>query len=794
MKAKNIISIGVFSVALIMSVVSVIEFGELTKSSASVIKKSATASSENALPTVTYNGEDMYVAEASFYDYYSDSQINSSSTPGPITDAKAGDLNTYSQFNKKLLELMKYGDKAQCPAKYPLYQGHQGYKFAAKDFDGIYWANSEEENAKSNYWLGANNCQVGNNATQGLVDSKLTIGPDRVSYITQSNPENGKSAYLPYFDKKFLTTHKYNNSQLTLGEVKEHVAFPFRRVDKSGVTYYEFDSTIDTVRFNSNNQLDYLGANNKKEQVLDVTNVPGFFPYNTAADSNSNKLNFAYGAKIEVPFLITKDGKVNGKDMVFEFTGDDDVWVFIDGILALDLGGAHPKISGSINFAEGTSTVSSVKNNKVAFAKRNMGLSNEGKFTDTSLGLVNEPTVYKNVKTAFSDELKKKLEDTRETHTLTLFYMERGKQVANMKMNFNLIEPTKYIVANEVTTDEVSDTFKKDTEKVVAKDEFVYDVVDKTTQRASTIEIKDKESVIYYNEFEEKHNLLTQQRTLKDENRKMTDLYSTKWLLKDQLKDIGTNKGLVVSDPRAKQKGLILFVNSDSQGVPVLTTTYTNAVKTNSLNLVCKVSESVKKNVADYKNQQFKYLVKYSKVFGGNSTEVVYIGKYKVYKEDETVEERSTSDGVISLKDGEKAVIEGIPVSTMMKVTAQLEEKYHVGGLRVTTQFKCDEDKGVIQGTINNNANIIEYTISDKDENVKVEEIKEESSKKDEVAKEEETKVNKVGKALDSEIDESPKTGDETNVKTWLLLMGISLSMTAISGVVIINQSKRKED
>ena len=107
MKAKNIISIGVFSVALIMSVVSVIEFVELTKSSASVIKKSAIASSENALPTVTYNGEDMYVAEASFYDYYSDSQINSSSTPGPITDAKAGDLNTYSQFNKKLLELMK---------------------------------------------------------------------------------------------------------------------------------------------------------------------------------------------------------------------------------------------------------------------------------------------------------------------------------------------------------------------------------------------------------------------------------------------------------------------------------------------------------------------------------------------------------------------------------------------------------------------------------------------------------------------------------------------------------------
>lgn len=794
MKSKNVISIGFFSVALIMSVVSVIEFGELTKSSASVIKKSSTASSENALPSVTYNGEDMYVAKSSFYDYYSDSQINSSATPGTITDAKAGDLNTYGQFNKKLLELMKYGDKTQCPAKYPLYQGRQGYGFNAKDFAGIYWANSEADNEKSNYWLGANNNQVGASATQGLVDSKLTIGSDRESYITQSNPENGKTAYLPYFDKKFLTTNKYNNSKLTLGEVKENVAFPFRRVDKNGVTYYEFDSTVDTVRFNSNNQLDYLGTNNKKEQVLDICNVPGFFPYNTAADSNSNKLNFAYGAKIEIPFLITKDGKVNGKDMIFEFTGDDDVWVFVDGILALDLGGAHPKISGSINFAEGVATVSSVKNNKVAFAKRNMKMNSGGTFTDSALGLINEPIVYKNYKTAFSQELKKKLEDTRETHTLTLFYMERGKEVANMKMKFNLIEPTKYTVANDVTMDEVSDTFKKETENVVGTDEFVYDVVDKTTPRASTIELKNKESVIYYNEFEEKHNLLTQQRALKNESRKMTDLYSTKWLLKDQLKDIGTNSGLIVSDPRVSQKGLILFNNSDNQGVPVLTTTYTNSVKTNSLNLMCRVSENIKKNVQDYKNLQFKYLVQYSKVFGGNSTEVVYIGKYKVYKEDELVEERSTSDGVISLKDGEKVVLEGIPVLTAIKVTAQLEEKYHVGGLRATTQFKFEGDKGVIQGTINDNSNIIEFTIDDKVENVKVEEIKDESSKKDEAVKEEETKVNKVGKELDAEIDESPKTSDETNAKTWLLLMGISLSMTAISGVVIINQSKRKED
>lgn len=789
MRTKHIVSISIFSVALVMSIVSIWKFGTLTRTSASVIKKSTTADVEAALPSVVYNNEEMYVAEATFYDYYSDSQIGSSEVPKPITDGKISDLNTYSQFNKKLLELMNYGDEKLSPAKYPLYQGKQGYNFNATDMQGIYWPNCEEENAKSNYWLGANNAQVGNNALQGLVDSKLVKTSDRQTYITQSNPDNGKTAFLPYFDKKFLTTNKYNNSKLSLGEVKERVAFPFRKVDKNGITYYEFDSTIDTVRFNENNQLDYLGENNKAEQVLDIKNIPGFFPYNTQKDSNSNSLNFAYGTKIEVPFIITKDGKINGKDMIFEFTGDDDVWVFIDGILALDLGGAHPKISGTINFAEGASTVSSVKNPKVALAQRNMRLTSEGNYSNASLGLINEPTVYKNHKTVFTDELKNKLKDTTETHTLTLFYLERGKEVANMKMNFNLIEPTKYTVANDVTADGVGEAFKEEAMKVADKEEFIFDIVDKTTSKSSKMELKNKDYVLYLNEFDANDNLLTQQRTLKNEKRKMSDLYITKWVLKDQMDEIATKSNLIVSDGRTTDSTSLLFKNLKDEDTPVLTATYTNTVKTNKLMLACTVSDKAKTANQNYKNVEFKYLIKYSNVFGGDSKQQVYKGAYKVYYEDGTSKDYTTQDGTVTLKDGEKAIVEYIPILTNIEIEAQIPDTYNIAKLRATSQYECDGTKGTVKGCINVNSNIIEYVVGSKEEIVKVEEIKSEKTEDSTDEKE----VVEVGDKLDN-MDNTPKTSDETDIKTWLLIMAISLILTAISGTTIINQGKKIEE
>ena len=98
---------------------------------------------------------------------------------------------------------------------------------------------------------------------------------------------------------------------------------------------------------------------------------PGFFPYNTASDSDSTSLNYGFGLKIEIPFNMTSDGKINGQDIVFNFSGDDDVWVFIDDELVLDIGGAHGEVTGNINFSEQYATVSGVKDNSAAFESRN---------------------------------------------------------------------------------------------------------------------------------------------------------------------------------------------------------------------------------------------------------------------------------------------------------------------------------------------------------------------------------------------------------------------------------------
>lgn len=798
MNFKRYISTGIFVLALVATAVSVSQYTALSRSSASVIKRSTEAKAQNSLSKVTYNGEDMYVAKSTFYDYRSDSEVGTSATPNEIKNAKTASLNNFGQFNTKLMNLMKYNVASECPAQYPLYQGKHGYTFTPSDMKNFYTYKDEEALAKSNYWLAANNGQIGSNATQGLVDNKLKYGSDGTSYITQTNPSNGKSSYLPYFDKNFLTTNKFDNSQLTLGDVRENVAFPFRKTQKDGVTYYEFNSGIDTVRFNSNKQLDYLGSNNKNEQVLDCLSNPGIFPYNDKSQGNSDKLNFGYGLKIEVPFNMPKDGKIDGKDIVFEFSGDDDVWVFIDGELALDIGGAHKSVSGTINFAKQVSTVSSVKNNKVAFAKRDMRLSSEGLFTNNELGLVNVPTVFKNVQSNFSADLKTKLSKTNEVHTLTFFYMERGMVESNMKINFNLPEPTKFTVDNVVNNDNVSETFKEEAMKVAKDDEFVYDVLDKTITKSNSFFIKANDGVMFVNEFAEKDLLLTQQRTIRNASRKMVDLYDTSWVLKDEQSEISKDKSLIVSDSRVQDKGNILFTNASEKGVPVLNATYTNDIKTYDFVLLNKVSDEYMNKHSDYKEKEFKYTIKYQKVFGGSSEEKLYSGKYYLYKEDGKEEEKTTENGEVVLKQGEKVVIKNVPVLTIINTSVSLGEDDVVTELKATEQFKCDGNKGTCEGTIGT-YNVVEYTIGYKSEEVKQPEKIDDNGVKEAVKDTEaennlSSNTNNVVQPTapgQDELDETAKTGDETNVTTWLILMGISIVLTAGAGISLIISKRR---
>ena len=291
--------------------------------------------------------------------------------------------------------------------------------------------------------------QGGRNATQGLSGAQLAGGS-----LTLAG-----GAIAPFFDEDFL---KGNNSKHTvLGNVYHNVTFPFIKkaltssadTSKVGtVDYWCFDSA-DQDNSNKNLRLKYDSSNGYFLQSTDKavegqtvesgnpTTQGNYFPLNSSSESgNACKLNYGFGQKLQLKFRLTQDGTVTTtKDeevpIEFNFSGDDDVWVFIDDQLVLDVGGAHDVVSGRINFRDKKAWVSKVKNQLV------------GGFTD-------------NKTSDFPASLKNDLDFYKKEHTLTMFYMERGMWESNMKVTFNFPDENQLQVEKQVDTTDVNDLFK----------------------------------------------------------------------------------------------------------------------------------------------------------------------------------------------------------------------------------------------------------------------------------------------------------------------------------------------
>ena len=227
--------------------------------------------------------------------------------------------------------------------------------------------------------------------------------------------ENASSSYLFSKDKGNGKTVYSNANHL------------FKK-DTDG--YYEYDSATNFAQFN------------KKTKDFTVYEVPGssrnaislqgdsgnnahgsFFPFNTLGDSiisngiheiSGNSPDFHFGMTMSAKFIQPKDGKIKDNDMVFEFSGDDDVWVYIDGVLVLDIGGIHNAVSGSINFANGTVKVG---NNDTNLKKL---------FNDANANIKRDFVSEKNI---FKDYT---------AHTINFYYLERGEGDSNCKLKFNL--------------------------------------------------------------------------------------------------------------------------------------------------------------------------------------------------------------------------------------------------------------------------------------------------------------------------------------------------------------------
>ena len=162
--------------------------------------------------------------------------------------------------------------------------------------------------------------------------------------------------------------------------------------------YYDIDSSRNTEK-------NFIVYERSKDKGEGNRHVASFMPY-SSWDDGASQNKFAFGMMISFEFLQPKNGKINGQDMVFSFSGDDDVWVFIDNKLVLDLGGVHERATGSINFANGEVYVNNQSNPTLR------SVFNSDSDSDT-----------------FADYT---------SHSLKLFYMERGRGDSNCSIKFNL--------------------------------------------------------------------------------------------------------------------------------------------------------------------------------------------------------------------------------------------------------------------------------------------------------------------------------------------------------------------
>lgn len=182
-------------------------------------------------------------------------------------------------------------------------------------------------------------------------------------------------------------------------------------LDKDG--YYGFDADSQYAAYDKTSKKFNLSPQN---YCANQTDTPCFTPFGN--DTKENK--YSFGMNLGAEFYMPKDGKVNNQDMVFDFTGDDDVWVFIDGVLVLDLGGIHQALDGSINFATGKITYDKTQSyGNPPATTITQAFTNAGETWDS--------TPYK-------------------THHLSFFYLERGDGGSNCKIRFNLpVKPSKAI-------------------------------------------------------------------------------------------------------------------------------------------------------------------------------------------------------------------------------------------------------------------------------------------------------------------------------------------------------------
>lgn len=399
------------------------------------------------------NNSNLYTINTTFYDYYTDNEVNNGwrkysqidSNNGTSYEShgknSAGQADPYTKLNTALANYAKTNG-----VKRPLYFGvfynvndnTSTDPFGATLYNFSNWVNNSSR-------LGSyNNSVVGLSGRTLTSDKKIRYYNNDGTNAADHETDDG--ATMPLFDAEWLTTNNF--ATIVNSE------FPMRKTTQNNVPYYEFDSAAkDTIWFSGygSDTLTTNYGNWDTDCVYDAvsnfgggSNGVGFFPFDASitngGTTKNNANDYGFGMRTDIEFNVGKDGKINGVAQVFNFTGDDDLWVYIDGKLVLDLGGAHKKAEGSIDFSKKTVTLST--------------------------GTQSVNNVTRNTSFEFDNQ------DPSETHTLTMFYMERGMIESNLKFGFNFSPVgNQFTTENHVDTANVNEGLKN---AVAAADTFTY--------------------------------------------------------------------------------------------------------------------------------------------------------------------------------------------------------------------------------------------------------------------------------------------------------------------------------
>lgn len=656
--------------------------------------------------------ERFYVS-TNLVDYINDARFDSgnktrgysNNNQGTVVDGTEKGANVYSYLDAAISGSPWYTKSGQdsraCQYKYPLYFGNM---FDTKNRYG---------RMLSGDWFGLNNFSVGANvaleesgtegnkfygaAAQGLVGNKLVNGK-----MVDPNDEN---VFLPYFSGEEI--HPYN----TAGEIDENknlseyyndLQFPFKQtMDKNGVITYSYDSGSDyAVYYDFDKKSFYESVQHIQNGTTNDSTAPtnGFYPLNKPTDSR-DAVNMGFGTEFTIPFTLSKDGKINGQDITFNFTGDDDVWVFIDDYLVLDMGGAHRMASGTIDFAEKNVTV------ERAFTPT-QSTTDAFKDGDTRANQTSTESLktFANIKTDNGRTFADIMADDSKVHTLKMFYMERGMIDSNMSVSFNFSPiPSGLTLSKDVNTAPVNDGLKS---VVETKDNFDFKVVD-TDQRTEYKYEKDYDGTrtesktttngvvegladnVYAKNFEyteaddngNKGLIIGTGFTITETE---NSNYNTRWFVTDISTGKTTNRGdgLVSTFKLGDDKSGLTKVNYNVN--------FVNTPKVGTVNIAKKWAGVVPETLKDY---AFPFKVEVD--LDGPADTYGYSTYALEYTVDGTKYE-TDANGNFTLKSGQTAAFEGIPTGAKVKVT---ETKTTDGKSWVVSGQEFKESAAVTDGS-----------------------------------------------------------------------------------------------